>query len=77
MIATECDDSWVVLAVDGNWDERLPSYRIVTQRRVSRALEQRLVAILNLLDSVVVVVGSNRNITAIYDFQTRLEWIDL
>lgn len=76
MIATERDDPWVVLAVDGNWHKSLPSDRIVTETRVSRALKKSLVAVLNLFDSVVIVVRSNRNVAAIHDFQTRLEGID-
>lgn len=76
MISTERDNPRVILAVDGNWSERLPSDRVVTQRRERRTLEESFVAVLNLLNSVVIVVRGNWDITAIHNFQTRLEGVN-
>lgn len=77
MVTTKCDYPWMILSVDRNWNERLAGESIVAKWRKSRSVKELLVPAFDLLDGELVVVGSDWDVTAIYNFESRLEWVDL
>ena len=77
VVAAESDDARVVLAVSRERHERLASEGIIAEGREGRTVEERLVAVLDLLDGVLVVVRSDGNVTAVDDLQAREEGVDL
>lgn len=77
MVTAKRDDPWVVLAINGNGNERFARQRIITERRERWSVEELLVAVLDLLDGKFVVVRRDGDITAVNDLDARQERVDL
>ena len=77
VVPAESDDTRVVLAIRRERNKRLASEGVVAERREGRTVEERLVAVLDLLDGVLVVVRSDGNVTAVDDLEAREEGVDL
>ena len=75
MITTKRDDPWMMLSVGRNRNERL-AHQVITNRGKCRSMEEFLVAVFNLLNSEFVVVGCNRNITAVDNLEAGHERVD-
>jgi hypothetical protein len=55
VVTTESNDTWVVLAVLRERDERFACHRVVPERRMRGAVKQTLVPFLDLVDGVRIV----------------------
>lgn len=77
VVPSERDHARVVLSVLGEGHERCARQRVVRQRRERRAVQQRLVSVLDLLDRVRVVVRRHGYVPAIDDLQPGQERVDL
>ena len=75
MVPAERDHARVVLPVTRNRHERLARECVIRERRVRRAVQQRTMALLDLLNRKRVVVRRHRYIPAVYDPQPGQEWV--
>ncbi len=75
VITAKSNDARVMLPIGRDGNEGLPSERIITQWAGRNAMQQCLMALLNLIDSESIVVGSDRDIAAINNLQARMEGI--
>jgi len=76
MITTKRDDPWVMLSVGGNRDKRAACQRVITNWGKRPPMEEFLVAGLDLLDSELIVVGCNGDITAVDELEAGQERVD-
>ena len=77
VVAAESDDARVVLAIRRERNKRLASEGVVAERREGRTVEELLMAVLDLLDSELVVVRRDGDITAVDDLEAGQEGVDL
>lgn len=77
MITAKGDDSRVVFSISGNGNERFAGQRVITERRESGPVEERLVAILDLLNGIFVVVGRDGDVAAVDDLDARPKRVDI
>jgi hypothetical protein len=68
VITTKSDNPRVMLAIKRDGNKWLAGDRVVTQWRKCRTLEKGLVAVFYLLDSILVVVWGDRNVSCMYDW---------
>jgi hypothetical protein len=77
MITTKCDNTWMMLSVDRNWNEGLAGKRIVAKRGESRSVKELLVPAFDLLDGILVVVRCDWDVTTVYKFKPREERVNV
>lgn len=70
VVSSEGNHSGMINAIKRDRNQRLSSERVITQRRESWTLKQRLVTMLNLLDGVVIIIRGDRDISTIDDLQS-------
>lgn len=76
MVATKRDDPWMMLAVGRNGNERFARQRVITERRERWSMEEFLVAVLDLLDGKLIVIGCDGDITAVDDLEAGQKGVD-
>jgi hypothetical protein len=75
VISSKRDDSRMVFSVESQRSQRIATNRIIPKSGKRSSMEKSLVAILYLFNSILIVVRSDRYITAIDDLQSRLEGV--
>ena len=76
VIATQCHDSGVVLAIGSNGRQWLTRNRVIAQGRERVTMKEFFMAVFNLTNRILVVVGGDGNVTAIDDFESSQERVD-
>jgi hypothetical protein len=63
VVTSKGDNPWVVLSVKRDRMQRFACDGIVTERRVSSAMKERLVALFYLIDGIMVVVRGDGDVS--------------
>lgn len=77
MVTAERYDTRMMVPIQRNRLKRQTSDGVISQGRKCLSVEKRLVPFLDLLDGVFVVVGGNRDVTAVYNLESRKERVHL
>jgi hypothetical protein len=60
----------MILSIDRNWNEGLAGESVVAKWGKGRSVKELFVPAFNLLNGILVVVGRDWDVTAIYNFES-------